>query len=768
MIKFDLHIHSVASKYKEATGIVDESTIENANVLLDKLNENNVALFSITDHNRFYVKLYEELDKLLAKGSYPNVKALVAGVEFDVQLDPEMGKCHIITIFDAKNKRENYKKIADTIAHDCLNSREDAYSKARYENLLRKIGLDVILIACQRNSIERHEGHHNSLSESTMDAKELLKTGYINALEFQRPGVEGILRNNLRSVPVNVLLVMGSDCHEWLAYPNHDSVQGNPQFKHPKANILPTFKGLLMAVTSPETRINRPENRNRDYIESISVNGVDYPLVNGLNAIIGENGSGKSTLLKIMTGQTGEKFVTELQRENSIICENNYKDKCLFLKQGKIVDLFDSHKLFPFDNYTEVDHSKFRKMYTDFANGLLNYIQKKIKAKEAREKLIKENLSYNELIHEKSYFVQIDVADDYSEIDNPHQNHDTELKKILSSLNHLKGDAYYERFETDLNTIYELFSKIYRQVHSDNETTNAERLVKNKIISCIKSYNLKISEAATSREKEKRDYLDYRSKFIGNIKKAIQINAEEIVFPNLPYRVNGYSTNPKNGFSFNLEAEYHGKDVLDVLDVFLTRMFTGAYTTIDALKKIDTNEELVKAVYGCTDLSQLKTIFLRNLKKFLDEMCDEKRYIVDITQGNETLGNTLGELSLAYFKYMTEHENQNCIFLIDQPEDHISNNNVSKNLLRYFNSIRYKNQVIMVTHNPLLVVNQDVDQIIFVSKNGNKMDIVSGSLEYEDNNINILDIIAKNMDGGRASIEKRLKVYGKENQINNG
>ncbi len=67
----------------------------------------------------------------------------------------------------------------------------------------------------------------------------------------------------------------------------------------------------------------------------------------------------------------------------------------------------------------------------------------------------------------------------------------------------------------------------------------------------------------------------------------------------------------------------------------------------------------------------------------------------------------------------------------------------------------------MVTHNPLLVVNQDVDQIIFVSKNKNRMDIVSGCLEYEDNNTNILDIIAKNMDGGRASIEKRLKVYGK-------
>jgi predicted ATP-dependent endonuclease of OLD family len=129
------------------------------------------------------------------------------------------------------------------------------------------------------------------------------------------------------------------------------------------------------------------------------------------------------------------------------------------------------------------------------------------------------------------------------------------------------------------------------------------------------------------------------------------------------------------------------------------------------------------------------------------------------------LGNTLGELSLAYFKYMTEHENDKCIFLIDQPEDHISNNNISQKLLRYFNSIRTKKQIIMVTHNPLLVVNQDVDQVLFVRKNGDKIKVISGCLEYEDEDVNILDLIAKNMDGGKDSIEKRLKVYGKENHL---
>lgn len=70
---------------------------------------------------------------------------------------------------------------------------------------------------------------------------------------------------------------------------------------------------------------------------------------------------------------------------------------------------------------------------------------------------------------------------------------------------------------------------------------------------------------------------------------------------------------------------------------------------------------------------------------------------------------------------------------------------------------------VIVTHNPLLVVNQDVDQVLFIRKHGEKVEVISGCLEYEDDNVNMLDIIAKNMDGGKASIEKRLKVYGKEN-----
>ena len=57
----------------------------------------------------------------------------------------------------------------------------------------------------------------------------------------------------------------------------------------------------------------------------------------------------------------------------------------------------------------------------------------------------------------------------------------------------------------------------------------------------------------------------------------------------------------------------------------------------------------------------------------------------------------------------------------------------------YFNSIRDKKQIIFVTHNPLLVVNLDVDNVINVSKDRkNMISIQSGCIESS----NMIDLLA--------------------------
>lgn len=757
-MKFDLHIHSIDSKYKESEGIVDNSTIDNTSVLLEKLEENEVGLFSITDHNRFNVELYNKLDSEIKTGKYEYVKGIVAGVEFDVQIDSDMGKCHIITIFDAKNREDNYKKIKECVDENKLEKKEDYYTRDKFESILKKIGLDVILIACQRNSLDKHDGKHNSLSESTKDSEDLIMTGYINALEFQRPNVEGILKNNLRGIPINLGLVMGSDCHDWNEYPNHDKKNVNNQFTHSRAKILPTFKGLLMAITSPETRINQQNSKNLDYIEEFRIGKDKVKLVNGINAIIGENGSGKSTLLNLLNNKVSTpKYVKNLVETNQLYCENKYSAKKLFIGQGEIVQMFDNSTLFPKDNFLQVSHDSFRDAYSHYAEDILSYIKKNIKKEEAINRLRKNYLEYSELNNIATYFIQIECDKDFSNIDNIHNSPRKELSSIIDKLETVIGKEYFKAYAIKIKEAIELLKSIFDEIDKNYNIIEMEEKLKNIIASELSKYNLKIEEAASTQEKDQRDFSLRKADFVANIIEAIKKDNEEIEFPKKPNIFEGCSKKPSCGFSFNSESNYNGKDVHDE---FLSKMFNQNYADIDKLKTIKDTETLITAITGCTSFDHIETSYSNNLNKFLDKMCECKNYIVDISNEEKSLGSTLGEQSLAYFKYITEYEKEKCIFLVDQPEDHISNNNISKKLIKYLNSIRNKKQVIIVTHNPLLVVNQDVEQVIYVEKNNNKINITSGCLEFEDDSVNMLELIAENMDGGKDSIEKRLKVYG--------
>lgn len=190
-------------------------------------------------------------------------------------------------------------------------------------------------------------------------------------------------------------------------------------------------------------------------------------------------------------------------------------------------------------------------------------------------------------------------------------------------------------------------------------------------------------------------------------------------------------------------------------------MFVKDYCSLEDVVNIDTNGKLVQAIRGCTSEADIDNKWKENFEKFLRDSVQVKDYITD--DSNKRIGNTLGEMSLSYYKYFTQDVEDWNILIIDQPEDNISNNNISKYLISYFNSLRDKRQLIFVTHNPLLVVNLDVDNVIYVQNNDDNLSITSGRLEYEDENTNILEIVAKNMDGGKESIEKRLKVYGKSN-----
>lgn len=81
--------------------------------------------------------------------------------------------------------------------------------------------------------------------------------------------------------------------------------------------------------------------------------------------------------------------------------------------------------------------------------------------------------------------------------------------------------------------------------------------------------------------------------------------------------------------------------------------------------------------------------------------------------------------------------------IIDQPEDNLDNQSIYEKLVPYIIETKKTRQVIMVTHNPNLAVACDSEQIIYscMNKETNKIEHLSGSLENEEINKKIVDVL---------------------------
>lgn len=112
--------------------------------------------------------------------------------------------------------------------------------------------------------------------------------------------------------------------------------------------------------------------------------------------------------------------------------------------------------------------------------------------------------------------------------------------------------------------------------------------------------------------------------------------------------------------------------------------------------------------------------------------------------------------------------------LIDQPEENLDNRSVYITLMRYFREAKKRRQVIIVTHNPNLVVNADSEQIIVANfdkgleRQASRIFYVSGSLENTFKNDSADTILEKQgirehvceiLEGGEEAFKKREDKY---------
>lgn len=764
IIKIDLHIHSCASAYKDGD-IVKQSTIENLDTLITKLNENQISLCSVTDHNRFNYELYKALKNKI-KVNTGSVECNLPGIEFDVILEAEKPKCHIIAIFDDSND-ESICLIEEKIFKTReLSHKDDSYTLNEFEKIIKSIGLNVILIVHQRQGIDNDNENTASLSGAIENPSEFIKVGFIDCLEYNYPRVEGIVKSSLRDVGLSFPIITGSDCHEWECYPYHDRNTKKVSRDFTKIKCLPTFKGLLMAITSFNTRVNRNINNNKHYIKTISVNDVDYPLSNGINAIIGDNGSGKSLLASFLAGNP-ERVYKKLIEENKIKIQYNdasfQQNSINYIKQGEIIEqvrngnLFDDNDKVYFDDISTKD--VFAIQIKKYFDNIYYYVNNNIKKHEYLNNLSNTSLTINPI--DKNFYHPVIKADIILEDINEDKKRLDELNKIINSLRIELNDniKYYvekkvnDKLEKVLNELTQAYSLI-NNVYSIKKLNNRVRSIIKENLLNLKT---KLDNKRTSDEINRTKIIESYDRFKKAIIDCVKIQQNKNNYPIFPEKLNGVSIKEYKGYNFCKTAKYNE---LNLKNEFYDYCFNKDYKNEESIKKINTKDEFSKALsnYSFTQIEEFKNV---KIAGFIKEYSKEETTISEIASSSD-IGNTPGEISLVYYKFTIQEGDEDYnVLLIDQPEDDINPNRIKNYLNKYLNSIKDEKQVIIVTHNPLLVVNLDVDNVIHLTKTNNTIEIKNGALEYENENYSILDLVKENLDGGYDAIERRLKAYGK-------
>lgn len=777
--KVDLHIHTDHSKQTKTNDYQGHFDI---NILKQKLIENDVKLFSLTDHNIINVDAYKIYYENYSDGD----PKLLIGCEFDIEV-PESGKpvtYHSVIVFE----NDNYEDVVII-----SNKIEALYAKKGGAKTERKINIDDLYdlfngfnyffiphAGNTKSILDPYKGYDLKLCQQMVllmpsafeKVKESVRQAYndgfdkIKTLDFQ----------DKNDIPY----INFSDNHNCNKYPCTNKDGDNHEFYCIKGQ--PTYESIRFAFIDPKSRIKKFSEvevliRFDNFLHSVQFE--NNPIIKNstlyfspnLNTIIGGRSSGKSLLFNILGRKINNKKsqidkygldITSAKVKSFL--DDDYKpiinyniNEIIYINQGDIVNYFENNSLK--DLILESGETENYKVALEF------FKIKKLDLTKLVEELIE---LYSEL---------------YDVLNSNFTFHDRDITSILNSSYIFKGVSDIEdntdSFQDSEEILNSLTDNIEKFKINENWSFSPEEFEIIEVFTeLVKSKNLLFDEVTINYNK-KLEFIADVKRIVTDKNANLDLKGREKEASNA--RLTTLNKNISDAFKIARQVENHcslfdnlsyggiqevkiNDEVTVVLEVensenIKEKILDGLSANLS--DNLSLYQELIKLALGKIKIKNLTDNSSDNLSKktktqikgildLFDKPLEYLKYSEESTSKN----NSPGFNSEKYLQTILKSGNSKIIF-IDQPEDNLGNRFITDKLIDLLRDLKFKKQIFLVTHNPSIVVYGDAENIIMCNNNENTIEYEQYVLEEKEHQKEICTVL----DGGQYVFEQRARKY---------
>jgi hypothetical protein len=791
-LRIDLHMHTIKSKETKTNdykGNFDVSTLK------AKLRENEVEIFSLTDHNIINVEAYEEY-----YNSYTDDDPLLlVGVELDIKGDKN--SYHSLLIFNASTVEE---------VQDISEKLEKKYTELDQDKFSRMLNFEQIneLFHEKEFFFIPHADSDNSIVKAYTDMTYTQKMVLLmpSAVEkiskeetkrIYNKGFDSRLTESFRDKE-DIPYINFSDNHNIYKYPCIHKGEGDIQHSFYYIKGKKSYETIRLAFIDPQSRIKSQAEydsltKTINTIDNLKIDSHNYFTQNELifsphlNVVIGGRSSGKSLLMNLIGGKIdsltikknnydkfhGEHISIKAKRDDGYK-QQTAIEKPIYINQGDIVDYFEKNSL----------------------KELAEKSNKKLEYDDAKEKFVIHKKALQSIIQE-----MIDKYKDIQEFDvKKFELHKATIDSFnsLSYTINLKTDDLQTTNKAiilELNDAKELVDSLTENLESLN--SNKHLVINEAEKSIIRAFKVLIDEKLAlieTKQKNKNricNFLLQVEKIIVGANSTLNEESQqknlargslETLQKNIKEHFSKY-TRLKEATKLIESFDYSKKETIEIDE---------NVTLVLELEK-DENLKLIDTILEAIKFANLSDSLYINLANLLKNKLSIKNHT-----GNESnkLSQKLNSVLSALFTSMENPKDylaykddetskskspgfnsekylgillknsKNKIIFIDQPEDNLGNKFISEELVSTIRDIKFKNQIFLVTHNPSIVVYGDAENIIIAENSENKISYKQIVLEDVASQKEICSIL----DGGEYIFDNRAKKYNiqkilKENSL---